>query len=417
MERQYICIDLKSFFASVECIERGLDPFTTNLVVADPSREAGTICLAITPAMKALGIKNRCRVFEIPKDVSYIMAPPRMKLYMQKSAEIVSIYKRFVSPDDMHIYSIDECFIDVTNYLKLYRTDTKSMAQKLMDAVFRQTGICATAGIGTNLFLAKVALDIVAKHAPDHIGVLDEATFRETIWYHRPITDIWNVGPGTAKRLEKYGIFDLHGVTLLPKETLYREFGVTAEYLIDHANGRESCTIQEIHNYKPKSHSISHGQVLFRAYSVEEAELILKEMVYGTVLELIEKHLITEHVSLYIGYQDTDVPPTNVSRKLSAPTDSLTELLEIYLPLYRENVKHFSPIRRIGLAFGSLLDASMAPILMFSDVEAEAKEHRLMETLVDIKKNYGSNAVLKGINYLPAATMRERNGLIGGHRA
>ena len=277
--RVYLCIDLKSFYASVECAARGLDPFTTNLVVADPDRSNTTICLAITPAMKELGVRNRCRVFEIPEGIDYIMATPRMHLYMEESARIYSIYLRYVSADDVHVYSIDECFIDVTSYLALYGKTPRQMARLLMDAVFAETGICATAGIGTNLFLAKVALDVTAKHADDGIGVLDEAEFRRVIWPHRPLTDIWNIGPGITRRLAKYGVHDLRGVTQMREETLYREFGVNAEFLIDHAWGQEPCTIAEIHAYEPKGHSLVNGQVLPSDYTADEARMVMREMV------------------------------------------------------------------------------------------------------------------------------------------
>ena len=229
----YCCIDLKSFFASVEAVDRGLDPFTTNLVVADSSRGKGSICLAITPAMKALGIKNRCRIFEIPEHVEYISAMPRMKRYMEVSSQIYGIYLKFISPDDIHVYSIDECFIDITSYISLYGKTPKEIANMLMNEVMEETGICATAGIGTNMFLAKVALDITAKKAPDHIGYLDEELFKNEIWNHKPITDIWNIGKGIASRLAKYGVYDLKGVTGMSEQTLYREFGVNAEYLIE----------------------------------------------------------------------------------------------------------------------------------------------------------------------------------------
>ena len=260
--RTYVCIDLKSFYASVECVDRGLDPLTANLVVADPDRTEKTICLAITPSMKALGLSSRCRVFEIPEGVRYVKARPRMQRYMEVSADIYSIYLRYVSPEDIHAYSIDECFIDATPYLALYRMGAKEFAVMLMDAVLAETGVCATAGVGPNLFLTKVALDITAKHADDHIGCLDQAEFERSIQTHRPITDIWNIGPGIAKRLAKYGVRDLRGVCEMSEATLYREFGVNAEYLIDHAHGEEPCTIADIHAYEPSAHSLGNGQVL-----------------------------------------------------------------------------------------------------------------------------------------------------------
>lgn len=300
--RTYVCIDLKCFYASVECVDRGLDPFAENLVVADPGRTEKTICLAISPALKARGVANRCRVFEIPPGIDYIMARPRMRRYMEVSADIYSVYLRYVSPEDIHPYSIDECFIDATPYLALYRMDARSFAVMLMDAVRAETGICATAGIGTNLFLAKVALDITAKHVEDNIGYLDQAEFERTIQTHRPITDIWNVGPGIARRLAKYGVHDLLGVCQMDEATLYREFGVNAEYLIDHAHGVEPCTMAEIHAYEPGSHSVMSGQVLPCGYRFEDARDVLREMVDQLVLDLAEKHLVADSISLYVGY-------------------------------------------------------------------------------------------------------------------
>ena len=287
----FMCIDLKSFFASVECADRGLDPFTTNLVVSDPSRGNGAICLAITPAMKALGIRNRCRIFEIPPGVQYITALPRMKRYMEVSAQVYGVYLRYISPEDIHVYSIDECFIDATPYLAMYNTSPKQLAQTLMNAVFEETHICATAGVGTNLFLAKVALDITAKHVPDHIGWLDEKEFREKLWSHRPITDFWNVGSGVARRLAKYGVYDMGGVAKMNEDILYKEFGVNAEFLIDHAHGREPCTMAEIHAYESKTKSLSNGQILFEDYSADNAFIVMKEMADTLILELVEKKL------------------------------------------------------------------------------------------------------------------------------
>ncbi len=302
MERTYVCIDLKSFYASVECVDRGLDPLTANLVVADPDRTEKTICLAITPSMKALGLSSRCRVFEIPESVDYVMAKPRMQRYMEASADIYSIYLRFVSPEDVHPYSIDECFIDATPYLSLYRTSAREFAVMLMEAVLAETGVRATAGVGPNLFLAKVALDITAKHARDCIGFLDQAEFERTIQTHRPITDIWNIGPGIARRLAKYAVYDLRGVCEMSEATLYREFGVNAEYLIDHAHGVEPCTIADIHAYEPSGHSLGNGQVLPCDYSFEEARDVLREMVDQLVLDLVEKRLVAESISLHVGY-------------------------------------------------------------------------------------------------------------------
>ena len=293
-ERTYVCIDLKSFYASVECVARGLDPMVARLVVADPDRTVTTICLAVSPALKALGVRNRCRLFEVPETIDFIVAKPRMRAYMQASADIYGVYLRYVSPDDIHPYSIDECFIDATAYLGLYDMTAREFASALRDAVRAETGIPATVGIGPNLFLAKVALDISAKHADDGIGELDERRFREQIWPHRPITDIWNIGPGIARRLASYRVYDLGGITEMSPAVLYREFGVNAEYLIDHAWGLEPCTIAEIKAYKPSSTSLMNGQVLPCGYSFDDGLMVLREMCDDTVLDLVEKHLVTD---------------------------------------------------------------------------------------------------------------------------
>lgn len=414
-QRTYLCIDLKSFFASVECVERGLDPFKTNLVVADPSRGRGAICLAITPAMKELGIRNRCRIFEIPKNVEYITALPHMRRYMEVSADIYSVYLRYVSPDDIHVYSIDECFLDVTEYLPLYNKTPREMAVMLMDAVFEKTGICATAGIGTNLFLAKVALDITAKHVPDHIGMLDESEFRRTIQTHRPITDIWGIGSGTARRLEKYGIVDLKGVSEFPEEILYREFGVNAEYLIDHSKGIEPCTMSEIHNYKSKSTSISNGQILFENYNYADTLTVLKEMVDRQVLELVDNHLVSDSISLSIGYSKDIYKSTGGTRKIGEFTSSYKKIMEHFESLYRETTLRDVPIRRVNVGLNNLQDESMASITFFTDIAAEEKERKIQETMLSIKHKYGKNAILKGTSYTEKGTARSRNKLIGGH--
>jgi DNA polymerase V len=406
---------MKSFFASVECVKRGLDPLTTNLVVADPSRGNGAICLAITPAMKALGIHNRCRIYEIPNHVNYITALPRMKLYMEVSADIYSIYLKYISPDDIHVYSVDECFLDVTSYLKPYHKTAKEMVQMLTDAVFRETGITATAGIGTNLFLAKVALDITAKHVDDHIGYLDEASFKETIWHHQPITDIWGIGRGIAKRLEKYGAHDLYEVTQIPEKILYREFGINAEYLIDHTNGIEPCTIKEIHDYRSKSSSLSNGQILFENYKFEDALLVVKEMVDLLVLELVEKHLVIDSIALSIGYGDDSVKATGGSRKLGEFTNSYKKIVPHFEEIYLRTTKKETPIRRLNIGLNNLMDDSLETVSLFDDVVEDAKEKKLQETVISIKNRYGKNAILKGTSFTEKSTVRKRNKLIGGH--
>ena len=286
----FLCIDLKSFYASVECVERGLDPFTTNLVVADPDRSVSTICLAITPAMKKLGIRNRCRIHEIPDHIEYIVAKPRMQLYMEYSARIYGIYLNYVAKEDIHVYSVDECFMDVTRYLSLYHLTAKEMAQKLMDAVMEETGITATAGIGTNLYLAKIAMDIVAKHIEDHIGMLDEISYREQLWGHKPLRDFWRIGSRTERKLAGYGIQTMGDIALTSiqsEDWLYKMFGIDAELLIDHAWGCESCKMSDIKNYHTEEHSLSNGQVLMRNYTFEEAAVVVREMTDVLVLDLV----------------------------------------------------------------------------------------------------------------------------------
>ena len=301
-ERTYVCIDLKTFYASVECVERGLDPFSTRLVVADAARGRSTICLAISPAMKRCGIRNRCRLFDIPADLEYIVVKPRMRHYMEVSARIYGIYLEHVSPLDIHSYSIDECFIDATPYLTLYGLTARAFAARLRDAVMATTGITASVGIGPNLFLAKVALDISAKHEPDGIGMLNAGAFRAEIWPHRPITDIWGIGPGIAKRLERYHVYDLMGIAALDERILYREFGVNAEYLIDHAHAIEPCTIAEIKAFRPSASSTVKGQVLPRNYGHDEAHTVLLEMIDASALDLVSKRLVCGSISLMVGY-------------------------------------------------------------------------------------------------------------------
>lgn len=449
-QRVYLCIDLKSFYASVECAERGLDPFTTNLVVADPARTDKTICLAITPAMKELGIHNRCRVFEIPSSVKFIMAKPRMRHYMEVSAQIYGVYLRYIAPEDIHVYSIDECFIDATSYLSLYDTTPRDLAHMLMDAVFQETRITATAGIGTNLFLAKVALDITAKHVPDGIGYLDLAEFKRSIWNHRPITDIWNIGPGIARRLLSYGVKDLEGVARMPPSLLYKEFGVNAEFLIDHANGIEPCTIAQIHAYRPSSNSLTNGQVLSCDYTFEEGLIVLREMCEDSVLELVSKEAVTDHVSIYVGYgklktgngwqtsEGSQSEPTELfdgghgkrsyrrpqagefasaSHKLSERTNSLSKLWPQLERLYKEHVDPARAIRRVNLGFGNLMSEDYATIDLFTDFQAQEEEKQLARTQLAIKERFGKNAVFKATSLQEKATGRERNDQVGGHHA
>lgn len=413
----YLCIDLKTFFASVECVERGLNPFTTNLVVADPSRGKGAICLAVSPCLKNQGVRNRCRLFEIPDNITYITALPRMKYYINYSANIYAIYLKYFAKEDIYVYSIDECFIDITHYLSMYRLNPKQLAKKVIKDVYDTTGITATAGIGTNLFLAKVALDIRAKHVKDNIGFLDEEEFKKTIWNHRPITDIWNVGPGIAKRLAKYGVYDLKGVAEMDEKILYKEFGVNAEYLIDHSKGIEPCTIKDIHEYVPENNSLSTGQILFEDYKYEDALLALKEMVELGVLGLIDKHVVTNVISLSIGYSDDAIKPSGGSMKLEGYTNSYTKLKEHFINLFIKTTNKNYLIRRINIGFGNVKDEIYRSIDLFSDEENEEKERKIQETILNIKKKYGKNSILKAMNLKEKATTTKRNKLIGGHNA
>lgn len=411
----YLCIDLKCFFASVECVERHLDPFFTNLVVADPSRGNGAICLAISPKMKEQGIANRCRIFEIPKNVQYIIAKPRMKKYIEYSANIYSIYLKYVSAEDILVYSIDECFLDISSYLKMYGIDCFSLTKKIIDDVYKSTGICATAGIGTNMFLAKVALDITAKHNKEHIGFLNQELFKKEIWHHRPITDIWNVGRGIAVRLAKYNCYDMYDVANLDEAILYKEFGVNAEFLIDHSKGIEPCTIKDVHKYRSKNKSLSNGQILFEDYSYDDALLVLKEMVDINVLDLVDKQLVTDSIGLYIGYSKNEHKSVHASMKLDEYTNSEKLLMNYFIELYKRNVNPNYMIRSINIGFGNVVDESFKTFNLFTDEKAELKERKMQEVILDIKKKYGKNAILKGMDMQDKATTRIRNKLIGGH--
>lgn len=431
-ERTYICIDLKTFYASVECVERGLNPFSTNLVVADTSRTEKTICLAITPAMKRLGIKNRCRLFEIPKGIDYIPAKPRMKLYMQKSVEIYRIYLRYICSEDIHPYSIDECFIDATPYLSLYETTAEAFAQELIDAVMQQTGITATAGVGPNLFLAKVALDVTAKHSPNNIGILDVPTFKEKLWHHMPLTDIWGIGPGIATRLAHYGVHDLASIASMSKYALFREFGANAEFLIDHANGEEPCTMQQIKAYKSKTTGMGNGQVLGCGYSYEDAKLVLQEMVDGLVLDLVEKHSVASGIALAVGYEKETGAATYAQspstrrrypaghsggqHKLSGRTASLRKISAAFMALYQETVNPTRTIKRLNIGLTDIMPEEFEELSLFDGPEL-AQERHMQKTVLAVKNKFGANALLRGSSLLEASTIRERNNQVGGHHA
>jgi len=367
----YLCIDLKSFYASVECVERGLDPETTDLVVADPSRTQKTICLAVSPSLKAKGVKNRCRVFQIPKNLKYITAPPRMQKYIDYSAEIYGIYLKFFSKDDIHVYSIDEVFIDATNYLKLYGLPPKELANKIINEIHSSLGLRAACGIGTNLFLAKVALDITAKHSSDYIGILDEDSFKKTLWNHTPITDFWRIGSGTAKKLEKRGIFTMEDIANSDENLLYKLFGIDAELIIDHANGRETATIKDIKNYKSKTTCISSGQVLSRNYDFNEALIIVKEMADILCIELKAKRLIASSVTLHIGYSyESETSYAHGSVNFKFPTNIDTVIIPYLENLFKSIISLNQPIRRINITFNNTLpEECIRQISFFENVD------------------------------------------------
>lgn len=417
MKSVYLCIDLKTFFASVECVERHLDPFETNLVVADPTRGKGALCLAISPKMKMQGIKNRCRMFEIPDGVEYIIALPRMNLYMQYSANIYAIYLKYVSKDDIHVYSIDEAFLDITHYLHLYNTTPKQLAIKIMSDVYETTGITATAGIGTNLYLAKVALDIIAKHTKDNIGMLSEESYKKYLWHYTPLTDFWHVGVGIANRLLKYNIHNMYDIAHCSEDILYKEFGINAEYLIDHSWGKELTTMHDIKKYKAKSNSISHSQVLFEDYNYDNALLVVKEMVELKVLDLVDQHLVTDNISLHISYSNNIIKNTGGAMTITTKTNSYRVLLNYFIDLYKRTTNPNYPIRRIGIGFNNVLDEYYESYDLFTDYEELEKEKNLQRAIVEIKQRYGKNAVLKGMNFMEKATTRKRNTLVGGHNA
>ena len=504
--RAYIAIDLKSFYASVECIERGLDPLTTNLVVANPSRTEKTICLAVSPPLKSYGVPGRPRLFEVIQRirevneerrrrapgrqfrdkswrnqelkadpslaVSYLVAPPRMAHYMKWSTQIYQIYLRYVAPEDIHVYSIDEVFMDVTEYLGIYKVSPRELAKRIIRTVLEETGITATAGIGTNLYLCKVAMDIVAKHIKaDKDGVriaeLDEMSYRRKLWSHRPLTDFWRVGKGYAKKLEEYGLYTMGDIArcsigkeneLYNEDLLYKLFGVNAELLIDHAWGYEPCTMEMVKAYKPETNSVCSGQVLHCPYDFEKAKLVVKEMTDQMVLDLVDKKLVTDQIVLTVGYDIENL--NNADRKkqyhgevtidrygrripkhahgttnLKRQTSSTKLITDAVIELYDGIVDRNLLIRRINITANRLVDESSVKkeevyeqLDLFTDYEAQRKkqeeeeaaldrEKRMQEAMLSIKKKFGKNAVLKGMNLQEGATAKDRNEQIGGHKA
>lgn len=504
--KTYIAIDLKSFYASVECRERSRDPLTTNLVVADPSRTEKTICLAVSPSLKKYGLSGRARLFEVIQKVKaannirkikapnhvfcgssddslalqkkpslkidYIIAPPRMARYMEYSTKIYNIYLKYIAPEDIHIYSIDEVFIDVTHYLSTYNMTARELAMTMIQDILSTTGITATAGIGTNLYLCKIAMDIVAKHIePDKNGVriaeLDEMSYRRLLWNHRPITDFWRVGRGYSKKLEKIGLYTMGDIARCSigkptdyynEELLYKLFGINAELLIDHAWGYEPCTMEDVKTYKPETNSISSGQVLHCPYEFDKARLVVKEMTDLMVLDLVDKGLVTNQIVLTIGYDIENITDKNRSqsykgtvttnyygKKVPKPahgttnlpkqTSSTTLITNAVMELYDKIVNKKLLIRRINIVANKLVDEHSVKnankyeqLDLFTDYEILKKqrekenakserEKRMQNTILDIKKKFGKNAILKGMNLQKGATAKDRNNQIGGHKA
>ena len=494
-DRTYIAIDLKSFYASVECVERGLDPLTTNLVVADASRTEKTICLAVTPTLKQYGLSGRSRLFEVVQRVrqvnnerrkhapywqfsgesaddnelktnpslavTYHVAPPRMALYIDYSARIYGIYLKYVAPEDVHVYSVDEVFIDVTNYLGTYKITPHELARRMIGHVLRETGITATAGIATNLYLCKVAMDIVAKHIPaDKDGVriaeLDEMSYRRQLWSHRPLTDFWRVGRGIARKLEACGMMTMGDVarcSLEKEELLYKLFGVNAELLIDHAWGWEPCTMAAIKAYRPKSNSFSSGQVLSEPYTFEKARVVMREMADAMALKLVSLRMVAHQVGIFINFDtaslkqggyDGDVvsdyygrpapKPAHGGANFATPTASARIITETVMQIFNQVVNPRLLVRRLTITVNQVVgedevDTNAAEQLdMFTDYEAVArqreaaqialdKERRMQEAVLSIKRKYNKNAIFKGVDLEEGATARDRNAQIGGHKA
>ncbi len=452
--RTYIAIDLKSFYASVECVERGLDPLKARLVVADPTRTDKTICLAVSPALKAYGIPGRPRLFEVNQQVAklkqqdpgleldFVIAPPRMAKYLEVSGKVYSVYLRYIAPEDIHVYSIDEVFIDATEYLRLYRTDAHTLTMRLIREVLSETGVTATAGIGPNMYLAKVAMDIEAKHRPaDKDGVriaeLTEMTYREKYWTHRPLTDFWRIGRGTVARLESAGMYTLGDVarrSLTYEEDLYRLFGVNAELLIDHAWGWEPCTMADIKAYRPSASSLSSGQVLMEPYSFAKARTIVREMTDSLSLDLVEKKLVTTQLVLHVGYEAGKAAegtqmvrdwygrpapkPAHGSVNLPFATSATSIMLKNMLELYDDIVDRSLFVRRIYVVASQVMPEEMAEgrqMSLFDEPEDLEKERRQQEAILEIRRKFGKNAILKGMNFDEGATGRDRNRQIGGH--
>ncbi len=411
-----LCIDLKSYYASVECALRGLDPFKTNLVVADVSRGNGSIVLAATPCIKAHGAKSRCRIFELPKNVKPIYAKPRMNKYIEYSAKIYEIYLRYVSKDDIHVYSIDEAFLDLTPYMKYYNKSIFEIAKEIIKTVFDETKITATCGIGENMFLSKVALDILAKHEKDNIGFLNKKLLEEKIWSHRPITDIWGIGQNIAKRLERMRIYTLGDINKIGLNRMKEIFGVIGQEIYDHSRGIDESKVSEIKDYVPSSKSIGNGQVLFEDYNYKDAFIVLEEMVYKMVLDLVGRKMVLSTVSLTVVYSKEYQEGFLRQEKMDFKTDNFSLIMAAFKHLYYGNVINL-PIRNIMVRGSGLEVKRVENFDLFTDEEKLIKENNLFKTIAEIRQRYGKNAVNKAISLHEKATLIKRNETVGGHNA
>ncbi|MGI6230518.1 MAG: DNA repair protein [Tractidigestivibacter sp.] len=417
----YLCIDMKSFYASVECVDRGLDPLTADLVVADPTRGDGTLCLAVSPHLKAQGVSGRARVYQIPSRLTYTKAMPRMRRYMEASADVYQTYLRWVSAQDVHAYSCDEAFLDVGPYLRYYGCSAEELAGRIIADVHERTGLVATAGVGTNLFLCKVACDIVAKHAPNFIGQLDGASFRRRVWHHRPITDIWGVGPGIARRLlARFGVRDLEGVCHIPWEDLRREFGTNARHLADHARGIETTTLAQIKEYQPATSSISNGQVLMRDYEEDEALVVALEMLDESALELTRRGMLASSVSAWMAWSHANGrngSGVGGQITLPEPTDSRDQLAQAVSSILKARMGSGLKVRRVGIGLGGLVPERGSQPTLFCNEEAREKDRRLQRAVLAARGRFGNTAVMRGRSLTQAGTGFERNLQIGGHHA
>ncbi len=435
--RYYACIDLKSFYASVECVERGLDPLRADLVVADVKRTRGTVCLAVSPSLKEKGVKNRCRLFQIPNKIldKTIIAPPRMQKYIDYSARIYGVYLNYISKDDIFPYSVDEVFIDLTSYLKLYKKTPREMVKFLMDEVCNKIGVRATAGVGTNMYLAKIALDILAKHSDDYIGELTEATFKAKLWDYTPISDFWRIGPGTAKKLADHRIFTMHDIAIADKNILYQVFGIDAELLIDHAWGREPVTIADVKKYKPKSQSISQGQVLPRDYNADETALVVREMMRDIMLRCTKENKSATSVSLTIvpSYKEklkdfSEYELRKSENYLSGSMQLNGDPIKVVSALFDKIVDKELSYRRIYLNLGKLSDKADKILVqkhMFNELFPEEKNRQKMmdenekieDAIIKIREKHGKSAIMTAEDLEEAGTTIARNKMIGGHQA